>query len=114
MPDGIEFHNIHHELTLSDLCTDEVGHNDNVSYISDNDWKDQMKPERDVNLVADMDINDDELEDIDDLGDEDKRHLNDGSADNKCIADNGVQHKHKNQHNNFGGPNNYLSLWVCV
>ena len=48
-----------------------------------------------MNVVADMDIDDDELEDINDLGDEDQLHLNDGLADNQCIADNGVQHIHE-------------------
>ena len=39
------------------------------------------------------------LEDINDVGDEDKLHLNDGLADNEDIAFNGVQHEHENQHN---------------
>ena len=44
MPDGIQFHNIHHESTLSDLCSDEIGHNDDYSCASDDDWKDKKKP----------------------------------------------------------------------
>ena len=58
-----------------------------------------------MHLVADMDIDDDELEDIDDLGDASELQLNDGLADNIGIAANGIQHKHENQHNCFDGPN---------
>ena len=78
MPDGIQFHNIHHESTLSDLHANEVGHGNYNSYASDDNWKDKKKPERDVNLVADMDIDDNELEDINDLGNADELHLHDG------------------------------------
>ena len=45
-----------------------------------------------MNLVAVMDIDDDELGDINDLGYEDELHLNDGLADKEDIADNEVQH----------------------
>ena len=37
MPDGIQFHNIHHKSTLSDLYADKVGHQDNDSCTSDED-----------------------------------------------------------------------------
>ena len=40
-----------------------------------------------MNFVADMDIGDGELEDIDDLGNENELHFNDGLADNEGIAD---------------------------
>ena len=99
IPDGIQFHNIHYESTLSDLYTNEVGHRDDNSCASDGNWKDKKKPERDMNLVADMDIDDDELEEIDDLGNEDELHLNDRLADNKGITNNGVQHEYENLHN---------------
>ena len=58
-----------------------------------------------VNVVANIDIDDVELEDIDDLGYEDELHLNVGLADNKGIADNRLQHKHDNQHSHFDGRN---------
>ena len=89
MPGGIQFQNIHYESTLSDLYANEVCHNDNNIYASDDNWEDIKKPEPDVKLVADMDIDDDELEDINDLCNEDELHLNDGLADNKVIADKG-------------------------
>ena len=74
MTDGIQFHNIHHESTILDLYANEIGHDDN-SCVSDNDWKDKKNPEQDLkNLLDDMDIDDDELEDINDLGDEDELH----------------------------------------
>ena len=44
MLDGIQFQNIHHESTLSDLYVNEVGYNNN-SYASDNNWEDKKKPE---------------------------------------------------------------------
>ena len=52
MPDGIQFYNIH-ELTLSNLYADEVGHDDN-SYASDNNWNDKEKPEQDVGIIVNM------------------------------------------------------------
>ena len=61
MLDRILFHNIHHEPTLSDLYANEVGHNDNNSYTSDDNWKNRKNLVLDLNLVADMDIDDDEL-----------------------------------------------------
>ena len=64
MPDRIQFLNIHHELTLSDLYADEVGHNDNDIYATYKNWEDKTKPYQNINLVTDIDINDDELEDI--------------------------------------------------
>ena len=47
MPDGIQFHSIHHESTLSDLYADEDGHDDDDddSCASDNNWKDRKNPE---------------------------------------------------------------------
>ena len=106
MPDGIQFQNIHDVLTLSGLYADEVSHDNNDnddhdedheddSYASDDDWENEKNPERDVNVVANRYILDDELEAIDDLDDENKFHINDRLADNKGIADNGVQHKHE-------------------
>ena len=55
-------------MTFSDLYTNEVGHVDDNNYASDNNWKDKDKPEQDTNLVADTDIDEDELEDNNDLG----------------------------------------------
>ena len=101
MPDGIQFHIIHHELTLSDLYADEIGYNDD-SYASNNNQNNKEKPEQDVGLIVDMDIDKDELEDIDDLGDEDELHLSNGIADNKNQHDHFGPAQHENQHNHFG------------
>ena len=43
MPDGIQFHNIHHESTLSDLYADKVGHEDDNSCASDKEWMDKKE-----------------------------------------------------------------------
>ena len=60
IPDGIQFHNIHHKPTLSDLYTDKVGHTDNNICASDNNWKDRKNSEIDLKkLVAYMGIDDD-------------------------------------------------------
>ena len=87
MPDGIQLHYMNHESTLSNLYANEVGHNDN-SYASDNNWNEKDRPEQDVSLIVDTNFDKDELEDIDDLGDEDKLHLGNGIADDEEIADN--------------------------
>ena len=50
MPDELQFHNIHHKLTLSNLYANEVGHNDD-SYASDNNWNNKEMPEQDVRLM---------------------------------------------------------------
>ena len=64
--DGIQFHNIYHESTLSDLYADKVGHKDNDSCASDDDWKDRKNHEIDLEfLVTDVGINDDEVDDLD-------------------------------------------------
>ena len=39
MPNRIQFHNIHHESTLSDLYGDAVGQDDDNSCASDDNWK---------------------------------------------------------------------------
>ena len=102
MPDGIKFHNIHHESTLSDLFANKVGHSNDDSCASDNDWKYRKNCEVDLkNLVANIGINNDE---VNDLGDKDALHLNNGLAGNEDIANDGVQHEQDNQHNHFGGP----------
>ena len=107
MLDGIQFHNIHHELMLSDLYVNEFGHDDN-GYATDNDWNNKDRPEQDVRLIVNTNIDLDELEDINDLGDEDELHLSNGLTDNKGITDIENQHghfgpnQHKNQHNHFG------------
>ena len=94
MPEGIQFHNIHHESTLPGLCADKVGHKDNDSCASDNDWKDRKNPELDLkNLGTDVSINNDEVNDLDDG---DAIHLNDGFGDIKDIVNDGVQHKEDN------------------
>ena len=55
---------MHCKSIFSDLYADKVGHDNNDSYESDNDWKDKAKPEEDVNLVSNMNIDEDKLEDI--------------------------------------------------
>ena len=93
MPDGIQFHNIHHKSTLSDLYADEVGQDDN-SYASDNDQKDRKYPQADLkNLVANVGINNDE---VNDLEDGDALQLNDGFVGNKDTANDGVQDEQDN------------------
>ena len=47
MLDRIQFHNIHHKSTLSNLYANEVGHYDN-SYPSEEDWNGKERPEQDV------------------------------------------------------------------
>ena len=94
MPDRIQFHNIHHKSTLSDLFANEVSHNDDDSYTSDDEQKDRKNPKVDLkNLVADVGI--DNVE-VDDLGDKDALYLNDGLVDNKDTANDGVQHEQDN------------------
>ena len=66
------------------MYADEVCHHDNNSCASDNDWKDRKNPEVDLkNLVADVGINDDE---VDDLDNKDTLHLNDGFGDVEVTA----------------------------
>ena len=103
MPDQIQFNNIDHEGTLIDLYPDEVGHEDNDSCSSDNDWKETKKEswDRFEELVADLGIDNDE---VDDLDNEDAIHLNDGFGDIKDIVNDGVQHGEDNQQHHFGGP----------
>ena len=103
MPDGIQFHNIHHKSTLSDLYADEVGlHDNDNSCASDDNWKDRKNPEVDLkNLVANVGIDNDEVNDLDD---EDTRHLNDGFGGIKDTTNGGVHHEQDNQQHHFGGP----------
>ena len=89
MPDGIQFHNIHHESTLSDLFPNKVGHGD-YSCASDNNQQKRKNPELDLkSLIADVDMDDDG---------------NDGLADNEDTADDEGQRKQDNQHDHFGSP----------
>ena len=102
IPVGIHFHNMHYKSNLSNLFADEVGHDDDNSCASDNNWKDRKNPELDLkNVVADVDIDNDQ---VDDLGNKDALYLNAGLADNEDTTDDGVQHKHENQHNHFCCP----------
>ena len=50
---------MHHKLTLSNLYADEVDHNDN-SYAADDNWNNKDKPEQDVRLIVDTNIDEDE------------------------------------------------------
>ena len=59
MPFGIQFHNIHHESTLSDLYADDDKSADS-SCASDADFEQKKKPEEDlVRPTFNVDINDD-------------------------------------------------------
>ena len=88
MSDGIHFHNIYHESTLLDLYADTVSQDNDNSCVSDNNWKDRKNPEVDLkNLVANVGIDDDEVNDLDD---KDALHLNDGFAGNEDTANDGV------------------------
>ena len=59
---------MHHESILSDLNTNEVVYDNDNSYLSNNDLKNKIKHEDDVNLLSDMNIDEDKLEDNDDRG----------------------------------------------
>ena len=97
MPFGIQFHNIHHESTLSDLYAEDDKSADS-SCASDNDFEQKKKPEEDlVRPTFDIDIDDDEVNDLN-IDNEDILHLNDGSDLNRNI-----EHKQENQQNHFGG-----------
>ena len=50
---------------------------------SDDNWNDKERPEQDVRLIVNTNIDKDELEDIDDLGDEVDLHLSNGIANKK-------------------------------
>ena len=89
IPGGIQFRNIHHELILLDLFTNNDIY-DNDSYASDADWKVGKKPETHLEkIVFNIDVDNNE---IDDLNDENAIHLKDGLADdnNTDIEDSGV------------------------
>ena len=73
---------------VSDLFANEVGHNNDNSCASNDDWKDRKNHKADLkNLVANIGIDNYEA---DDLGDEDALHLNDRLAGNKDTANDGV------------------------
>ena len=104
MLDKIQFHNIHHKSILSDLYADKVGHHNNNSCKSDNNWKDKKNPEVDLkNLVANVGINDNE---VDDLDVKDALHLNDGFAGIKDTEMTEFNMNRIKQHH-FGGPIEY-------
>lgn len=73
MPNGIQFQNMHHKSMLSDFFADQVGHDDNDSCVSNDDWEytNKAKHEEDVKFISDMNIGADKLEDINDMGEED-------------------------------------------
>ena len=100
MQTGIEFHNIHHESTLSDLFADKDLNDDN-SNASDQDWGENKNPEDDLQMIEfDNNVDDTEVQDLN-IENEDILHLYDGS-DLSCNV--GIQHKKEDQHNHFGGP----------
>ena len=56
MLDRIQFHNIYHKSTISDLYPNEVGHDNYESYASNNNWKNKIKRKEDMKLLSDMNI----------------------------------------------------------
>ena len=65
------------------MYADEVGHHDDDSCASDKNWKDRKNSEIDLkNLVANVGIDDDE---VDDLDNKDALHPNDGFGVGKDI-----------------------------
>ena len=64
---------MHRKSTFSDLYASEVGHDNDDSCVSDNNWKytEKVKSEEDMKFISDMNIDGDKLEDIDDMGEDD-------------------------------------------
>ena len=61
---GIQFHNIHHKSTLSDLYADDDKSADS-SCASDADLEQKKKPEEDLlRPIFDVDIDDNEVNDV--------------------------------------------------
>ena len=97
MPFGIQFHNIHHESTLSDLYADNDKSADS-SCASDDNFEQKKKPEEDlVRPTFNVDINNDEVDDLN-INNEDILHLNDWGDLNHNIED---EHEQENQNNHF-------------
>ena len=64
MPNGIQFHNIHHKSTLADFYADE-DLNDDDSCALVTDWDLSKKPEEDLKKITfDDHVDDDEVEDF--------------------------------------------------
>ena len=100
MKNRIQFHNIHHESTLSDLYSDK-DFNADSSCASDADWDLDKKPEEDLKKTTfDDHIDDDEVKDLN-IDNKDIPYVNDGGDLSRNI---GVQHKHEGQYNHFCGP----------
>ena len=100
MPSGIEFHNIHHELTLANLFADDDLNNDN-SNASDNDWGLNKNPEEDLKKIPfNNHVDGSEVHDLN-IDNKDILHLYDGGNLSRNI---GVQQKQEDQQNHFGGP----------
>ena len=99
IPSGIEFRNIHHELTFADLFADD-DLNDDDSNASDNDWGLNKYPEEDLKKITfDNHIDDNEVKDLN-IDNKDILHLYDGGDLSRNID---VQHEQEDQHNHFGG-----------
>ena len=107
MPNRIHFCTIHKESTLSDLYADNDSQ-DNNRCASDKDWKMPEIREEDLKKIEfDNDVDNDEIKD---LNNQDKLHLNDNLANNKNndIDDIGAINKHDDQHDHFGVPDDNL------
>ena len=99
-PDEIQFHNIHHELSLSNLFTNIDLYEDD-SYASYTDWKIEKELDTDLKkLVFNIDVEDNKIAD---LNKEDIIHLKDGLPDdnNTDIKDSRVQHNQDDRYNRF-------------
>ena len=66
--DATQFQNMHCKSSISDLYAYEVGHDNDDRYASDKDWTDKTKHKDDVKLIYNMNIDDDKLEGIDNMG----------------------------------------------
>ena len=68
MLNEIQLQNMYHKSTLSDLFAEQIGHDDDDSCASNNDWKyiDKTKHEENEIFRSDINIGDNELEDTND------------------------------------------------
>ena len=99
--DGIKFQNIHHESSFYDLYANKVGHynDDNCTY--DNNWKyiDKAKLEENLEISSEVDINDDKLEDIHNIGEADDLFLNHNIVNEENQVNHFGDYQYENQQN---------------
>ena len=91
---------MYYKSTLSDLFADQVGRDNDDSYVSNGDWNynNKAKHEEDIKTSTDdMDINDEELDDINDMGEEDDLLLNGNIANEENQGNHFCDYQHENQ-----------------